>query len=78
MRKSIFSFAFVVIAAALLAPTVSNGESVAPRDPATGLPTGKRMHKPSVSTKQNDKSTPKVSNGSLLRDNNHDRKGGRY
>lgn len=78
MRKTIFLFAFVVIATALLAPVVSNGETIAPRDPATGLPTGKRMHKPIVITKQSDKSTPKLSNGSLLRGNNNNRKGGRY
>ena len=29
-----------------------------PRDPASGLPTGKRMHKPFVITKELDKSTP--------------------
>jgi type VI secretion system secreted protein Hcp len=31
---------------------------VSPRDPASGLPTGKRMHKPLVITKELDKSTP--------------------
>jgi type VI secretion system secreted protein Hcp len=33
-------------------------EIVSPRDAASGLPTGKRMHKPFVITKQLDKSTP--------------------
>jgi type VI secretion system (T6SS) effector Hcp len=31
---------------------------VSPRDPASGLPTGKRMHKPFVITKEIDKSSP--------------------
>src|SRR5882672_6257648 len=33
-------------------------EVVSPRDPASGLPTGKRMHKPLVITKELDRSTP--------------------
>jgi type VI secretion system secreted protein Hcp len=33
-------------------------EIVSPRDPASGLPTGKRMHKPFVITKELDKATP--------------------
>src|SRR6185436_3328659 len=33
-------------------------EVVSPRDPASGLPTGKRMHKPFVITKELDKSSP--------------------
>lgn len=33
-------------------------EIVSPRDSASGLPTGKRMHKPFVITKELDKSTP--------------------
>ena len=33
-------------------------EVVSPRDAASGLPTGKRMHKPIVITKETDKSTP--------------------
>jgi type VI secretion system secreted protein Hcp len=33
-------------------------EIVSPRDPHSGLPTGQRMHKPLVITKQLDKSTP--------------------
>ncbi len=35
---------------------------VSPRDPASGLPTGKRMHKPLVITKEIDKSTPLLMN----------------
>jgi type VI secretion system secreted protein Hcp len=31
---------------------------MSPRDPASGLPTGKRMHKPFVITKELDKATP--------------------
>jgi type VI secretion system secreted protein Hcp len=31
---------------------------VSPRDPASGLPTGRRMHKPLMITKELDKSTP--------------------
>ena len=31
---------------------------ISPRDPASGLPTGKRMHKPFVITKELDKSSP--------------------
>jgi type VI secretion system secreted protein Hcp len=33
-------------------------EIVSPRDPASGLPSGKRMHKPFVITKELDKSSP--------------------
>ena len=33
-------------------------EVISPRDPASGLPTGKRMHKPFVITKELDKSSP--------------------
>jgi type VI secretion system secreted protein Hcp len=33
-------------------------EIVSPRDPASGLPTAKRMHKPFVITKELDKSSP--------------------
>lgn len=33
-------------------------EIVSPRDPASGLPTGKRQHKPFVITKEIDKATP--------------------
>jgi len=36
---------------------VSHG-IISPRDPASGLPTGKRMHKPIVITKEVDKSSP--------------------
>jgi len=35
-----------------------NHEIVSPRDAASGLPTGKRMHKPFIITKELDKSTP--------------------
>jgi type VI secretion system secreted protein Hcp len=37
-------------------------EVISPRDPASGLPTGKRMHKPFVITKELDKSTPLLFN----------------
>ena len=37
-------------------------EIVSPRDPASGLPTGKRMHKPFIITKELDKSTPLLYN----------------
>ena len=37
-------------------------EVTSPRDPASGLPTGKRMHKPFVITKELDKSTPLLQN----------------
>ena len=36
----------------------TNHEIVSPRDAASGLPTGKRMHKPFVITKELDKSSP--------------------
>lgn len=36
----------------------TNHEIVSPRDTASGLPTGKRMHKPFVITKELDKSSP--------------------
>jgi type VI secretion system secreted protein Hcp len=36
----------------------ANHEIESPRDPASGLPTGKRMHKPFVITKELDKSSP--------------------
>ncbi|WP_437618424.1 type VI secretion system tube protein TssD [Sorangium sp. So ce1151] len=35
---------------------------VSPRDPATGMPSGKRQHKPFVITKELDKSTPLLYN----------------
>jgi type VI secretion system secreted protein Hcp len=35
---------------------------MSPRDPASGLPTGKRMHKPFVITKELDKSSPLLYN----------------
>lgn len=37
-------------------------EVVSPRDAASGLPTGKRMHKPLVITKEVDRSTPLLYN----------------
>jgi type VI secretion system secreted protein Hcp len=37
-------------------------EIISPRDAASGLPTGKRMHKPFVITKELDKSTPLLFN----------------
>jgi type VI secretion system secreted protein Hcp len=37
-------------------------EIMSPRDPASGLPTGKRMHKPFVITKELDKSSPLLYN----------------
>ncbi len=40
---------------------VVSHEIISPRDPASGLPTGKRMHKPFVITKELDKSTPLLS-----------------
>jgi type VI secretion system secreted protein Hcp len=40
----------------------ANHEVVSPRDPASGLPTGKRMHKPFVITKELDKSSPLLYN----------------
>jgi type VI secretion system secreted protein Hcp len=39
-----------------------NHEVVSPRDAASGLPTGKRQHKPLVVTKPIDKSTPLLMN----------------
>src|SRR3954467_12202062 len=35
-------------------------EVISPRDAASGLPTGKRMHKPIVITKELDKSSPLI------------------
>ena len=37
-------------------------EIVCPRDPASGRPTGKRMHKPFIVTKELDRSTPLLYN----------------
>src|SRR5438309_5230899 len=39
-----------------------NHEVVSPRDAASGLPTGKRQHKPMQITKELDKSTPLLFN----------------
>ena len=40
----------------------TNHEVTSPRDPASGLPTGKRMHKPFVITKELDKASPLLYN----------------
>ncbi len=42
---------------------------VSPRDPASGLPTGKRMHKPFVITKELDKSSPLLYNALVNNEN---------
>ncbi len=42
---------------------------VSPRDPASGLPTGKRMHKPLVITKELDKSSPLLYNALVTNEN---------
>jgi len=53
----------------------SQGMTQAPRSVSTGLPTGKRMHKPITVTKEWGGASSKA----LLRGNNGgDRKGGRY
>ncbi|HTO92216.1 MAG TPA: Hcp family type VI secretion system effector [Candidatus Sulfotelmatobacter sp.] len=44
-------------------------EIISPRDPASGLPTGKRMHKPYVITKELDKSTPLLYNALVNNEN---------
>ena len=36
----------------------ANHEIISPRDPASGLPTGRRLHKPFVITKEVDKASP--------------------
>jgi len=46
-----------------------NHEIVSPRDAASGLPTGKRMHKPFVITKELDKSTPLLFNALVNNEN---------
>lgn len=43
----------------------SSSSSVSPRDAASGLPTGKRMHKPLTITKELDKSSPMLYNADL-------------
>ena len=45
-----------------IAVTGLTHEIVSPRDPASGLPTGKRQHKPITITKEIDKSTPLLLN----------------
>ena len=44
-------------------------EIVSPRDPASGLPTGKRMHKPFVITKELDRSSPLLYNSLVNNEN---------
>ena len=44
-------------------------EIISPRDPASGLPTGKRMHKPFVVTKELDKSSPLLYNSLVNNEN---------
>ncbi|MFS8070823.1 MAG: type VI secretion system tube protein TssD [Byssovorax sp.] len=44
-------------------------EIISPRDPASGLPTGKRMHKPFVITKELDKSSPLLYNALVNNEN---------
>jgi len=44
-------------------------EIISPRDPASGLPTGKRMHKPFVVTKELDKSSPLLYNALVNNEN---------
>jgi len=44
-------------------------EIISPRDPASGLPTGKRMHKPFTITKELDKSTPLLYNALVNNEN---------
>jgi type VI secretion system secreted protein Hcp len=42
----------------MIAVIAATHEILTPRDPATGLPTGKRQHKPLTITKELDRSTP--------------------
>jgi len=44
-------------------------EIISPRDPASGLPTGKRMHKPLVITKELDKASPLLYNALVNNEN---------
>jgi len=44
-------------------------EVASPRDPASGLPTGKRHHKPITITKEVDKSTPLLMNVLVTNEN---------
>jgi type VI secretion system secreted protein Hcp len=44
-------------------------EIVSPRDPASGLPTGKRLHKPIVVTKLMDKTSPLLLNALVTNEN---------
>jgi type VI secretion system secreted protein Hcp len=52
-----------------IAITGVSHEIVSPRDPASGLPTGKRQHKPFTFTKQLDKSTPLFLNALVSNEN---------
>ena len=47
----------------------ANHEVLSPRDPASGLATGKRMHKPFVITKEVDKSSPLLYNALVNNEN---------
>ncbi len=47
----------------------TNHEITSPRDVASGLPTGKRMHRPFVITKELDKSSPLLYNVLCLNEN---------
>jgi type VI secretion system secreted protein Hcp len=49
--------------------TAISHEIVSPRDPASGLPTGKRQHKPFVITKTMDKSSPLFLNALVTNEN---------
>jgi type VI secretion system secreted protein Hcp len=49
--------------------TGSSHEIVSPRDPASGLPTGKRMHKPFTITKVLDKATPMLLSALVTNEN---------
>jgi type VI secretion system secreted protein Hcp len=44
-------------------------EIISPRDPQSGLPTGKRMHKPLVITKELDRSSPLLYNALCTNEN---------
>jgi type VI secretion system secreted protein Hcp len=46
-----------------------NHSVVSPRDPASGLPTGKRQHKPYVITKELDKASPVLFNALCTNEN---------
>ena len=52
-----------------IALTGLSHEIISPRDPASGLPTGKRQHKPIVFTKQLDSTTPLLLNALVTNEN---------